>query len=135
MNFISELSESHIKQLHQLYKNEWWTKERTLSETESVVKGSQITMTLVNNQDQLQAFARVLTDYTFKALIFDLIVSPDARGQGLGRKLTSLIREHPELQQVKHFELYCLPDKCSFYETLGFSCDVGEIKLMRLTSD
>ncbi len=34
-------------------------------------------------QDRVIGFARVLTDYTFKALIFDVIVDESDRGQGL----------------------------------------------------
>lgn len=40
----------------------------------------------------LVAYARVLTDFTFKALIFDVIVSENQRGCGLGDKLTELIK-------------------------------------------
>ena len=82
----------------------------------------------------LQAFARVLTDYTFKALIFDLIVSNKQRRKGLGKKIMLKIINHPKLQSVKHFELYCLPEMFNFYEEYGFSADVGKIKLMRLVN-
>lgn len=132
MEVIYVLNNGQIRELHALYQNEWWTKGRTISETESCVKGSQICVGLVDDQGTLQGFARVLTDYTFKALIFDLIVSKKYRNKGLGNKLMSLIKNHQELQNVKHFELYCLPEMFVFYEKHGFSSDVGKIKLMRL---
>jgi len=134
MKIINELNENQIQDLHKLYQNEWWTKGRTIEETRNCVNGSQINIGIVDDKDQLQAYARILTDYTFKALIFDIIVSSEYRGTWLGKKLISLIKKHERLQRVKHFELYCLPEVFPFYEKYGFSSNVGEIKLMRLTS-
>lgn len=131
MQSIEKLNESQTHDLHALYQQEWWTKGRTFEDTKTCVQGSQICIGLVDEQGTLQGFARVLTDYAFKALIFDLIVSTKHRSDGLGNTLISLIKNHPQLQQVKHFELYCLPDMSGFYEQHGFSSDVGEIKLMR----
>ena len=131
MEVIETLNEVQIKELHALYQIEWWTKGRTLTETEACVKGSQICLGLVDNKGALKGFARVLTDYVFKALILDLIVSYEQRNMRLGSQLLSLIKNHPKLKKVKHFELYCLPEMFSFYEKHGFSSDVGEIKLMR----
>lgn len=132
---IEKLNESQLKALHAFYQNEWWSKGRTLVDVVSCVNGSQICIGLIDEQGELQAFARVLTDYTFKALVFDLIVSDKRRCKGLGSKIMLHIKEHPKLQKVKHFELYCLPEMFTFYEQYGFSTDVGEIKLMRFVNN
>jgi len=134
MEIVYQLTSDNVCELHQLYQNEWWTKGRTLKETQQCVDGSQICIGLVDANDELKGFARVLTDYIFKALIFDVIVSPQYRGQGLGDKLVKLIKQHPELTQVKGFELYCLPELEGFYKGHDFSTDVGEINLMRCTN-
>jgi ribosomal protein S18 acetylase RimI-like enzyme len=88
----------------------------------------------VSGTHSLIGFARVLTDFTFKALIFDVIVNPDYRGLGLGDRLVSLIVSHPRLKSVASFELYCLPELIPFYERHGFGDDVGGIRLMRRTN-
>ena len=134
MNVIFNLNENHIAQLHALYQQEWWTKGRTLEETRNCVAGSQICIGLINTNDELIGFARVLTDFTFKALIFDVIVRENNRKTGLGERLLSLIKSHEKLQNVKHFELYCLPEMCDFYAKHGFTTDLGEIRLMRLSN-
>lgn len=131
MKTIYQLSDKHIAQLHQLYQKEWWTKARTLEDTRKCVANSQLCIALVDAQDDLIGFARVLTDFTFKALIFDVIVREDQRGKGLGDKLMGLIKSHDKLSGVRHFELYCLPDMKDFYAKHGFTTEVCGVQLMR----
>ena len=128
---IYELNPKQIQELHRLYQNEWWTQGRTLEETRRCVEGSQINIGIVDKDDTLQAYARVLTDYTFKALIFDVMVAQHQRGKGLGKRVIETIKTLKELKGVKHFELYCLPEMVPFYERYGFLTDVGDVVLMR----
>lgn len=130
-SIIYQLDEQHLQQLHELYQNEWWTKGRSLEATRKCISHSQIRIGILNNSGDLIGFARVLTDFTFKALIFDVIVAPAYRDQGLGDKLVSLILNHEQLREVRSFELYCLPELMPFYVRHGFSDEVGAIKLMR----
>lgn len=132
VNKISEMSERHIAQLHALYQGEWWTRGRSLEDTRRCVRGSQICIGITSEDDDLIGFVRVLTDFTFKAILFDVIVAPSERGKGLGHELLALARNHERLQSVRHLELYCLPEMSAFYEKHGFSADVGDVRLMRL---
>jgi len=131
MKVIYELSDGQVGKLHQLYQREWWTKGRSLAETKRCVEGSQVCIGVIDDTGVLHGFSRVLTDYTFKALIFDVIVSEQHRGTGLDDKLMRLVMDDDRLRGVKHFELYCLPELYGFYEKFGFSPDVGDVKLMR----
>ena len=76
----------------------------------------------------------MLSDRVYKALIFDVIVAPDQRHAGLGKRLLDRILGHPELQDVRSFELYCLPEMAPFYECLSFTRGVGGLVLMRRES-
>ena len=131
MEVIETFNDKQIRDLHALYQKEWWTEGRNLADTQACVERSQLCLGLIDEQGRLQGFARVLTDYTFKAFIFDLMVSAAQRNHGLGSKLVSLIKNHPTLQSVRHFELYCLPEMFEFYRKLGFSTELGEVQLMR----
>lgn len=131
MKIIHQLTDKHITQLHELYQNEWWTKRRTLEETTQCVKGSQVCIGLIDESGDLVAFARVITDYIFKAFIFDVIAAVSCRGIGAGDQIMSAVKNHSDLGSIKHFELYCLPELEGFYSKFGFSSEVGGIKLMR----
>ena len=131
MNIVDHLTEKQINQLHGLYGNEWWCESRTLEETGRCVNGSQIIIGLIDRSGNLIGFTRVLTDFTIKALIFDVIVHPSHRKDKLGSKLIDLVKLHSKLRHVKHFELYCLPELFEFYKKHGFDKNVGDIKLMR----
>lgn len=132
---ITDLHDLHIEQLHMLYQNEWWTKGRSLELTRQCVKGSQVRFGLVDERTNLIGFARVITDYTFKALIFDVIVAKHVRALGLGDRLVGLVLNHERLRSVRHIELYCLPELVPYYSRFRFSTDIGGIQLMRRVSD
>jgi predicted GNAT family N-acyltransferase len=134
LTVVHALDDRQVGQLHALYQTEWWTRGRSLDATRQCVAGSQICIGLVDGAGNLAAFARVITDFTFKALIFDVIVSKEIRGAGLGKRLLELITRHDKLRNVRHFELYCLPGLFAFYNRFGFSENVGEIRLMRLVN-
>jgi predicted GNAT family N-acyltransferase len=68
----------------------------------------------------LVAFARILTDRVYRAMIFDVIVGANYRDRGLGAILIERILSHPELSQVECIHLFCLPDVIPFYEKFGF---------------
>jgi predicted GNAT family N-acyltransferase len=133
MQLIYQLTPTQVESVHELFKKEWWTKQRTLQETKNGINGSQICIAALDINGVLQGFCRVVTDYTFKAFIFDVIVSSQYRGHGLGNQLIQSIHSHPNLREVKHFELYCLPELVPFYEKHHFTSAVGGIQLMRLT--
>jgi predicted N-acetyltransferase YhbS len=129
---VTSLDDDHARQLHQLYQNEWWTEGRALDDVRRMLQHSDYLFgTCRADTNELVAFASVLTDRTFKALIFDVIVDPRHRGDRLGAALVDRILRHPDLASVKHFELYCLPELIPFYERWGFSADVGSVVLVR----
>lgn len=131
MELIETFNDDQIQSLHNLYKLEWWTKDRTLKETKACVEGSQLCLGVLNYKSELIGFIRVLSDYSIKALIFDLIVAEAYRKQGIAEKLMQAVKQHHTLSKVKQFELYCLPEMVSYYEKFDFSADVGGVKLMR----
>lgn len=129
---IDSLNGQHARELHALYQREWWTAGRSLENVERMLEQSDLVFGVCSHpDDRLVAFARVVTDTVFKALVLDLIVAHDHRQTGLGRRLMDRICTHPTLATVKHMELYCLPEMVGFYEKWGFSTDVSGVTFMR----
>ena len=55
-------------------------------------RGSQICIGILDNDDNLIGFTRIISDFTYKVIIFDVIVSTTHRSNGLGQKLMSLVK-------------------------------------------
>jgi predicted GNAT family N-acyltransferase len=135
MAIIYNFSDKHIKQLLEIYKDVGWGKERsTFEDVLSCVQDSQICIGILDENNDLIAFTRIISDFIYKAFILDVVVDSKHRGLGLGQKLMSIVKSHEKLKKVKHIELYCLPELEPFYKDLGFSTDVVGYKLMRQTS-
>jgi hypothetical protein len=129
---IQSLTDPQVIQLHELYRSEWWSGGRRLEDVRRLIENSRFIFGICDSRSKrLVAFARVLTDGIFKALIFDVIVAQDFRDLGLGGRLLDSVLAHPGLQGVKQFELYCLPELVPYYERWGFSTEVGGVVLMR----
>ncbi len=129
---LEKLSDSHIDGLSRLYRNEWWTEAREREELPQMLAGSDELVAFEDmDSTELVAFARIITDYTYKAFIFDVIVDERYRSQGLGEHLMDEVLCHPRLTDVDHFELYCLEEMTGFYEQWGFTDELGDLRLMR----
>jgi GNAT superfamily N-acetyltransferase len=122
LSTLHQLSPAQIDQLHQLYLNEWWSKDRDRADVPTLLANSDLVIALWDESPQrLAGFCRVLTDWVYRAIVFDVIVAPDYRGQGLGGRLIQQVTAHPRLAQVECIQLFCTPDMQPFYEQYGFS--------------
>ncbi len=110
--------EIDAEQVRGLYRFAEWAKDRTLEETEAILAQSSLVVSLWE-EDRLIAFARVLTDFVVRAVIFDVIVRPEVQGKGLGRFLMEKLLAHPALEKVPAFFLMT-KDKQAFYTKFGF---------------
>lgn len=133
MQITETLTQKHIQELYDLYKKHWWCNNRDLEQVRQCVKHSSINIAILDN-NKLIGYARILTDFVFKALIFDVIVDEKYQNQGLGKTLVEYIKHHQKLQNVQHFELYCLPEMKDFYNKYGFNA-IKDITLLRFTNE
>lgn len=125
-HLIEALTQSQLLDLHALYEKEWWTQGRSFDDVRIMIENSSMIVGFVDNKGKLAAFCRILTDFVFRATIYDVIVAEAFRGRGLGRKLMDVVSQHPRLQRVNTIWLCCLPEMVPFYEKWGFEvCDTG----------
>jgi RimJ/RimL family protein N-acetyltransferase len=129
---VHSLSDSQIEDLWQLYTKEWWTLQRKIEDVRRMIGETRVLVGFADAKTgRLIAFARAVTDFVYKALILDVIIDESARGTGLGRRLMDAILNHPELRNVKNFELYCRPELVPFYEKWEFAEVPPGLRFMR----
>lgn len=131
---VETLTESQVSDLMDLYKNEFWSDKRTRQDVVKMLASTDVIIGLVDECDRLIGITRVLTDFVYRAMIFDVIIKPTHRKMGLGAKLMDAVLNHPKLQTVENFALNCLPHMVPFYKRWGFSDDLGEMKFLRRTT-
>lgn len=102
-----------------LFEQAPWARGRTVAETAEMLRQTDLFITAWDD-NRVVGCGRVLTDYVYRASIWDVIVDAAYQGQDVGTEIIHRILNHPALQRVELFWL-CTRDKHAFYENLGFS--------------
>jgi ribosomal protein S18 acetylase RimI-like enzyme len=115
---FSDRNDFDAAQLLHLYRQAPWAKYRDLEQTRAMLAKTDVVISAWDGT-RLVAFGRVLTDYVYRATIWDVIVDRNYQGRKIGTEIVRRILNHPALQQVELFWLCTrMP---GFYERLGFS--------------
>ena len=104
--------------LTHLFNQAPWAKGRTEADAKQMLANTDLSV-CVWDGERLVGFGRVLTDYVYRASIWDIIVDKPYQGQGIGAELVRRILNHPRLKKVQLFWLCTRTPR--FYEKLGFS--------------
>ncbi len=123
-----------------LFEQSSWAQGRSLRDAMEMVQRTNLFITAWDS-DNLVGCGRVLTDYVYRASIWDVIIDGHYQGQDIGTEIINRILSHGTLERVELFWL-CTRDKQAFYETLGFNAkeqtgmvwDRKQQKLPRLLS-
>src|SRR5579863_1291102 len=95
LQFVSRLTTEHIEQLWRMYQGESWSRGRRIEDVRRVVEHSDLIFAFCDSETgRLVAFARVLTDFVYKAVILDVIVGRSHRDPRLGKVLQDAITAH-----------------------------------------
>jgi len=115
---FSEKKELEASQLLRLFHQAPWAKDRTLDDAKDMLRHTDVALCAWDG-DQLVGFGRVLTDFVYRATIWDVIVDKAYQKQGIGTEIVQRILNHTRLKKV---ELFWLCTRMPwFYEKLGFS--------------
>jgi ribosomal protein S18 acetylase RimI-like enzyme len=115
---FSDRNDFDAAQLIHLYRQAPWAKHRVLEQAHAMLAQTDVVISAWDGT-RLVGFGRVLTDYVYRATIWDVIVDRDYQGRTIGTEIVRRILDHPTLQQVELFWLCTrMP---GFYERLGFS--------------
>ncbi|MCV3217543.1 GNAT family N-acetyltransferase [Plectonema radiosum NIES-515] len=127
---VSQLTENKISELVDLYKNEFWSSKRTHQDVVRMLAESDIIIAFVDENEKVIGFTRILTDFVYRAIIFDVIIKPSHRNMKLSSKLMDAVVNHPQLKSIEWIALCCLPEMIPYYERWGFTSELGKMQLM-----
>lgn len=117
-------------ELIDLYRFTHWGKSRTLEQIDRMLQGSSLCFSVRHN-DRLVAFCRILTDFVFRASLWDILVHPDHQGRGLGTALMRYTLDHPAVKPIPLIVTYS-SDLIPFLKRLGFDSNEGNLQLLRV---
>ena len=111
--------------LLELLRHADWAGGRSLADLERALAATPVVLAAFDGE-RCVGMIRVLTDGVYRALIEDVIVAPDARGQGWGERLMEAALEHPLVRDVELTFLFTgIPD---FYRRFGYIPDPGGMR-------
>lgn len=85
-----------VAELLQLYRTADFAQEKLADDPkrlQTMLAHTQLTATLWD-QDRLIGLARCLTDYEYSCYLSEIVISPEYRGQGLGKRLLNDLQSY-----------------------------------------
>ncbi len=134
IQFCLDKSKIDLQQLKRLFEvGAFWAKDRTIEEISIAIKNSNPVVS-VWKQKKLVGFARATSDGVYRAAIWDVVIDPECRGQGIGTKLVETVLAHPLVNKVEKVYLTTTNQK-SFYQSIGFQVNTTNTMVLLNQSD
>lgn len=108
-----------LHQLLALFEQTDWACGRTMEDAERMLAHTDLVITAWEDE-RLVGCGRVLTDFVYRASIWDVIVDRLYHDRDIGKGIVNRILAHPSLSRVELFWL-CTRRYQGFYASLGFS--------------
>ena len=121
----SDQNRVDIDALHAMLSQTYWAKDRSRDAVAKSVENS-LSFSVFKGDEQI-GFVRAITDGITYAVILDMIIREDFRGQGLGKWLVQCIGEHPEVVPLR--QVLWTVDADDFYRQSGFE-EMSKLKFM-----
>jgi GNAT superfamily N-acetyltransferase len=121
----SENKHVNVDVLHDMLRSSYWAKDRSREAVAKSVETS-LCFSLLRDGEQI-GFVRVLTDIMAYAIILDMIIIEEFRGQGLGKWMMQCVCDHPEIKPLR--QALWTGDADDFYRQTGFK-EVSKLKVM-----
>lgn len=130
--YLSTTKNINLYELEKLCDSVGWVK-RPLKKVKMALENSFLTISLFyynENKKKLIGFARVTSDNSFNATIWDVVIHPDFQGQGLGKELMKQVIKKLRIYDISTITLFADPQVIKFYRHLGFIIDPDGVKGM-----
>ncbi len=109
----------------------WWKEEYDPAALGSLIRGSfSFAVAVDTKTGKAVGMGRVISDGVSDGYIQDLVVHPDYRKSGIGRKMVSVLVDQCVRSGVTWIALIAEPDTEIFYQPLGFKPMEGHIPMI-----
>jgi GNAT superfamily N-acetyltransferase len=105
------------KMIHHFLTNSYWAKNIPFSRIEKSIQNSLCFG--VYKEGRQVGFARVISDFATFAYLADVFILKEYRGKGLSKALMDFILKHPDLQNLRRWNLVTR-DAHRLYRNYGF---------------
>jgi len=116
------------EELANLYRFTRWGKSRSLDDIARMLEGTSMCFS-VRHEDHLVAFCRILTDFVYRASLWDIMVHPDHQGKKVGTSLLDYALGHPAVKHIPLIITYT-SELSSFLTPHGFAPKEGALMLL-----
>ena len=106
-------------ELQDLYRYTGWGRSRSIEGIEAMLGGTSLCFS-ARFSEQLVGFCRILTDFVYRASLWDVMVHPAHQGRGLGSSLVDYALTHPAIIKIPMVLTYTSEWR-SFMLSRGFS--------------
>ena len=119
VKFVNNWPEEDIAELYKA--GGWWKDSYEPSGIKPLIEGSfAFAVAVDSSSGKAIGMGRIISDGVSDAYIQDLVVMPEYRGQGIGKKLVSALLERCLSKGLLWVGLIAEPDQDEFYSSLGF---------------
>jgi aralkylamine N-acetyltransferase len=120
INYKSEIEDSDLNKLCDLYKSAGWWDEPCSQEQISRLIANSFYFLTAWDDDKLVAMGRVISDSFSDAYIQDVFVKENYRKQGIAGILVGRLRDYCLENNIHWIGLIAAPGSVGLYENLGF---------------
>ncbi len=130
--YLSINNNVNLHELEKLCDSVGWVR-RPFKKVKLALENSFLTVSLFcseENGKRLIGFARVTSDGSFNATIWDVAIDPEFQGQGLGKALMNEVIKQLRNHDISTITLFADPEVIKFYKHIGFIIDPDGVKGM-----
>nr|YP_009396307.1 hypothetical protein [Polysiphonia scopulorum]ARW65493.1 hypothetical protein [Polysiphonia scopulorum] len=130
--YLSFSKKVNLQELELLCDSVGWIR-RPLKKVKLALDNSFLSVSLFCSKDNIEkmiGFARVTSDGSFNATIWDVVIHPEFQGMGLGKALMNEVIKQLRKYDISTITLFADPEVVKFYKHIGFIVDPDGVKGM-----
>ena len=121
-----------LRKLQLLFnENTLWAKERSKNQIRRMLANSNVIITLWK-KSHLVGFGRATTDQVYRGVLWDIVISKDLQGIGLGKLIIEAILNDKKMNSLEKVYLMTT-DSRHFYSQLGFKINETQTLMFKQT--